>query len=114
MQGLALTPKDPMALPPLAYARARAGQLGEARKAQDEFARWGAEHYVHASLAAPAALAMGDAEGALGWLERAEARRCNWLAVLLSDPRLAPLRDAPRFRAVERRVRGECAGTLGG
>jgi TolB-like protein/Tfp pilus assembly protein PilF len=111
LQGLALTPKDPMALPPLAYARARAGQLGEAREAQDEFACRAAERQVHASLGAPAALAMGDAEGALRWLERAEAQRCNWLAVLLSDPRLAPLRDAPRFRSLVRRVRRGPTGT---
>jgi len=104
-QGLALTPKDPMALPPLAYSQARAGQLGEARRAQDAFARWADECYVHASLAAPAALAMDDTEGALRWLERAGTQRCNWLAVLLSDPRLAPLREEPRFRALERRVR---------
>ena len=54
---------------------------------------------VHAGL--------GQLDQALRYLERAYEERSTVLAYLLIDPRLAPLRDEPRFLALTRRLRGE-------
>ena len=54
---------------------------------------------VHAGL--------GEHDEALRYLERAYEERSTILAYLLVDPRLAPLRDEPRFLALERQLRGE-------
>ena len=54
---------------------------------------------VHAGL--------GERDQALRYLERAYEERSTVLAYLLIDPRLAPLRDDPRFLALARRLGGE-------
>ena len=54
---------------------------------------------VHAGL--------GDRDQALRWLERAYEERSTVVAYLLIDPRLAPLRDDPRFLALARRLDGK-------
>jgi hypothetical protein len=51
---------------------------------------------VHAGL--------GEREQALRYLERAYEERSTVLAYLLIDPRLAPLRDDPRFLTLARRL----------
>lgn len=47
-------------------------------------------------------LALGEREQALAQLERAARDRSGWMAYLACDPRLAPLRDEPRFRSLAR------------
>jgi serine/threonine protein kinase len=54
---------------------------------------------VHAGL--------GERDQALRYLERAYEERLTVLAYLLIDPRLAPLRDDPRFVALAGRLGGE-------
>ena len=54
---------------------------------------------VHAGL--------GEHAQALRYLERAYEERSTVLAYLLIDPRLAPLRDDPRFLTLARRLGGE-------
>ena len=54
---------------------------------------------VHAGL--------GERDQALRIPERAYEERSTVLAYLLIDPRLAPLRDEPRFVALARRLEGE-------
>ena len=50
---------------------------------------------------------LGERDQALRYLERAYEERSTVLAYLLIDPRLAPLRDDPRFLALARRLGGE-------
>ena len=50
---------------------------------------------------------LGQRDSALRYLERAYEERSTVLAYLLIDPRLAPLRDEPRFLALARRLGGE-------
>ena len=50
---------------------------------------------------------LGQRDSALRYLERAYEERSTVLAYLLIDPRLAPLRDDPRFLALARRLGGE-------
>ena len=50
-------------------------------------------------------------EQALRALERAYEERSTVLAYLLIDPRLAPLRQEPRYLALARRLNGEDPGS---
>jgi hypothetical protein len=45
-------------------------------------------------------LGLGDTEAAMTWLEQAETERAHQMAFLKVDPRLDPLRDTSRFRAL--------------
>jgi tetratricopeptide (TPR) repeat protein len=47
----------------------------------------------------------GDKQSALRWLEKAFELRDPGLAVLKADPLLDPLRNEPRFQAIERALR---------
>ncbi len=47
----------------------------------------------------------GENEAALGWLEKAMRLRDTGLAYLRADPLLDPLRQEPRFKAVERELK---------
>jgi len=48
--------------------------------------------------------ALGDADSAFAWLERARDQRTHWLIALPWDPMLTSFRADPRFAALERRV----------
>jgi tetratricopeptide (TPR) repeat protein len=85
------------------YVCARAGRRDEAKLVLERAAREGDNHATPSRLAA-IALALEERDSALGWLERALERRCIWLRLSLADPRLDPLRDEPRFRAIVGRV----------
>ena len=50
---------------------------------------------------------LGQRDSAIRYLERAYQERSTVLAYLPIDPRLAPLRDDPRFLALTRRLTGE-------
>nr|MCU0259362.1 tetratricopeptide repeat protein [Solirubrobacteraceae bacterium] len=94
----------------LAYALARNGQLQESRNMLDRLARASSERYCAPALVAPVALALGDEQEALTWLERAVTQRCCWLALNLVDPRFDALRRHPRFAALAGQVSGRSAG----
>jgi len=80
-------------------ARAR-GILSDLRQAADQ-------SYVPSYWFALVYAGLGDRGQALQYLERAYQERSTVLAYLLIDPRLAPLRNDPRFVALARRLRGE-------
>ena len=48
--------------------------------------------------------ALGERDQAFAWLDRAVAERTHWLLWLARDRRWAPIRDDPRFTALQRRV----------
>jgi hypothetical protein len=47
---------------------------------------------------------IGDADAAVGWLQRARQQRDSRLLFVNVDPRFAPLRGDPRFRALIEQV----------
>jgi serine/threonine protein kinase/tetratricopeptide (TPR) repeat protein len=63
----------------------------------------------HSAFAFEAALAynaLGESAKALDWLERAESARSHSFNYLQVDPRIANLRDHPRFRRLAEKLRG--------
>ena len=88
----------PWLLADLAYVRARAGRASEARRLLDS-----ARTISPSFNVARAYAALGEADSAFAWLERA-----NWLwagtGAVRADPGLDPVRDDPRFAALSGRV----------
>jgi eukaryotic-like serine/threonine-protein kinase len=91
----------------LGHAYAIAGRAAEARSILDTLRRAATSRYVPAYWFALLHVGLGQRDSALRYLERAYEERSTVLAYLLIDPRLAPLRDDPRFLALSRRLGGE-------
>jgi serine/threonine-protein kinase len=91
----------------LGHAYAVAGRTAEARSVLDTLRRAATSRYVPAYWFALLHAGLGQRDSALRYLERAYEERSTVLAYLLIDPRLAPLRDDPRFLALSRRLGGE-------
>jgi tetratricopeptide (TPR) repeat protein len=91
----------------LGHAYAIAGNRVRARRVLTELHAAAAHHYVPAYYFALVHAGLGERDQALRYLERAYEERSTVLAYLLIDPRLAPLRDDPRFLALARRLGGE-------
>ena len=90
----------------LAYALARAGHRAEAQAIHDELAAdVAAGRYVSPVAFATILIGLGDADGALDWMERAYDDRRGWLVYLNVNPLVDPLRGHPRFEALIRRMR---------
>jgi hypothetical protein len=66
-----------------------------------------ANRYVPAYWFALVYAGLGERDKALRYLERSYEERSTVLAYLLIDPRLAPLRDDPRFLALAQRLDGQ-------
>jgi eukaryotic-like serine/threonine-protein kinase len=91
----------------LGHVYAVAGRTAEARSILDTLRRAATSRYVPAYWFALLHVGLGQRDSALRYLERAYEERSTVLAYLLIDPRLAPLRDDPRFLALSRRLGGE-------
>jgi eukaryotic-like serine/threonine-protein kinase len=91
----------------LGHAYAVAGRAAEARSILDTLRRAATSRYVPAYWFALLHVGLGQRDSALRYLERAYEERSTVLAYLLIDPRLAPLREDPRFLALSRRLGGE-------
>ena len=91
----------------LGHAYAVAGNKTRARAILTELRSASAQRYVPAYYFALVYSGLGERDEALRYLERAYDERSTVLAYLLIDPRLAPLRDDPRFVALARRLGGD-------
>ena len=91
----------------LGHAYAVAGRTAEARSVLAALRTAAAQKYVPSYWFALVHAGLGQRDQALRYLERAYEERSTVLAYLLIDPRLAPLRDDPRFLALARRLGGE-------
>ena len=88
----------------LALALARAGRRDLAEETL-ELLKAKAEHdYVSPVEVATLYVALGDADRAIDWAERAYDQRRGWMAYLNVHPILDPLRGEPRFRALVRKM----------
>jgi len=91
----------------LGHAYAVAGRIAQARSVLAALRAATARTYVPSYYFALVHAGLGERDQALRSLERAYEERSTVLAYLLIDPRLAPLRDDPRFLALARRLGGE-------
>ena len=91
----------------LGHAYAVAGKAAPARRILAELRAQAAKSYVPAYYFALVHAGLGERDQALRALEHAYEERSTVLAYLLIDPRLAPLRNDPRFLALARRLGGE-------
>jgi serine/threonine-protein kinase len=91
----------------LGHAYAVAGKVARARNVLAELRAEAAHSYVPSYYFALVHAGLGQRDQALRDLEHAYEERSTVLAYLLIDPRLAPLRDEPRFVALARRLGGE-------
>jgi len=91
----------------LGHAYAVGGKVARARTVLSALRTEAARSYVPSYYFALVYTGLGQRDEALRYLERAYEERSTVLAYLLIDPRLAPLRDDPRFLALARRLGGE-------
>ncbi len=91
----------------LGHAYAVAGKTAQARSVLAALRDAAAQKYVPSYWFALVHTGLGERSQALRHLERAYEERSTVLAYLLIDPRLAPLRDDPRFLTLAQRLRGE-------
>ena len=97
--------KSPGGFSVAAVALARAGRTDEARAALNRLVELAQHRYVPAYDIALVHAALGDADQAFQWLDRALAEPSALLGNLRADPVMDPLRGDPRYREVERRLR---------
>jgi Tfp pilus assembly protein PilF len=99
--------KSPNRRSSLGHAYAVAGKTARARSVLDSLRQAATRTYVPSYWFALIHAGLGERDQALRYLERAYEERSTVLAYLLIDPRLAPLRNDPRFLALGRRLQGE-------
>jgi TolB-like protein/Tfp pilus assembly protein PilF len=91
----------------LGHAYAVAGDNVRARKVLEELTAAAKKTYVPSYYFALVHAGLGERDEALRYLERAYEERSTVLAYVRLDPRLAPLRNEPRFLALTQRLEGE-------
>jgi serine/threonine-protein kinase len=91
----------------LGHVYAVSGKSAKARGVLATFGEAATKGYVPAYWFALVHTGLGERDQALRYLERAYEERSTILAYVLIDPRLAPLREDPRFVALARRLAGE-------
>jgi tetratricopeptide (TPR) repeat protein len=99
-----LSGRNPAVLGVLVRAYARAGRSTEAMRVLGELTRRREAGYVPAAAFVNAYLGLGDYERALEWLDRAFDERSKILLHLKVHPFFDPLRNDPRYEALQRRM----------
>jgi TolB-like protein/Flp pilus assembly protein TadD len=87
-----------------AWIHVRAGRVDEARRTMNELREYAKQNFVPAVDFAVMYLALGEYDRALEALERAVEARSYSLVWLRVNPVYDPLRENPRFVALERKV----------
>lgn len=100
----ALSGRNPAVLGVLVRAYARGGRSTEALRVLGELTRRREAGYVPAAVFVNAYLGLGDYERALEWLDRAFDERSKILLHLKVHPFFDPLRNDPRYEALQRRM----------
>jgi len=90
----------------LGHAYAVAGKIDRARSVLTSLREAAGQKYVPSYWFALVHAGLGERDQALRYLERAYEERSTVLAYVLIDPRLASLREHPRFLALARRLEG--------
>ncbi|HTT69230.1 MAG TPA: hypothetical protein VMF70_14495 [Gemmatimonadales bacterium] len=80
------------------------GRRDAARAVTDSMVQYARGAYYNAYAVAKAYAALGAADSAFAWLERAHGQRTIWLTAVALDPGFAPLHADPRWPAFLRRI----------
>ena len=97
--------KSPFVVPARAASTyALAGNREAAERLLEELVAAQKKEYVRYIFLAQAAVALGNDERTLDWLEKAYEQRDSLLVFLKADPRFDRLRGLPRFRSLLRRI----------
>jgi len=100
----ALSGRNPAVLGVLVRSYVRAGRTTDALRVLAELTRRREAGYVPAAAFVNAYLGLGDNERALEWLDRAFDERSKILLHLKVHPFFDPLRNDPRYAALQRRM----------
>ena len=103
-KALARSNGSPVMLGALGYAYVVAGETSAAREVLRQLEELSTQRHVSAYEIGVIHGALGDADLAFRWLERAFVERSAWLAYLNVEPRLDVLRPDPRFASLRDRV----------
>jgi tetratricopeptide (TPR) repeat protein len=98
------TPDNTDTLASLGHAYAVSGKRDEALKVLNQLIELSQQRYVSAYDIAIIHTGLDDESSAFNWLDRADSEQAEWLIYINVDPRLEPLRTAPRFADMVRRV----------
>lgn len=101
----ALSGRDFIELASLGRGYAMAGRPADARQIIDEMRKRDPNGDLTAYSIAEVLAALGDADHALTWLDRAQAARSIWFVFLKTDPLFDPLRKDPRFQRLVDRIK---------
>lgn len=101
---LELSPSSPLTISALAHAYGVSGNHTEATKLLADLQTRSKKQYVPAYYIAIVYLGLGKNELAMDWLEKAYADRSNGLVFMKVEPELDPLRNNPRFAALQARM----------
>jgi tetratricopeptide (TPR) repeat protein len=88
----------------LGYAYAAAGRRAEALEVAERLQTISKERYVPPGAVALVLSGLGDADGAMAWLERANEERDPWVTGLNIEFMFDPIRADPRFQDLVRRI----------
>jgi DNA-binding SARP family transcriptional activator/TolB-like protein len=89
----------------LAHAYAKAGRSVDARATLARLAEAAKTRHVSAYHVAVVYIALGETDTALDWLDRAYEEQSPWIGYVRVDPRVAPVREHPRFKSLLRKAR---------
>jgi tetratricopeptide (TPR) repeat protein len=99
-QGVAISDSDASTLTMLGCAYALAGRRADARAVERVFDHPMPKRRFTSYMRAQLAIALGEKEKSLTFLEEGCARRDGWMLETYVEPLFDPLRDDPRYKAV--------------
>jgi serine/threonine-protein kinase len=88
----------------LGHAYAVAGREKDARKILTDLITMRSKRYVSPYGIAVVYAGLSDKDEAFQWLEKATGEHDSWLAWIMIDPRLAPIRSETRFKALIKKI----------
>jgi serine/threonine-protein kinase len=100
----ALARRSPPALSFLGYAYGMAGRRGEAQKVLNELVEMSHRTYVSPFSFFLLHVVLGQNDQALEWLEKAVQSHLSGMIFIRVNPELDPIRSAPRFKELVRRM----------
>jgi tetratricopeptide (TPR) repeat protein len=104
-ESIALSESPALATAGLGAVAAARGRHAEAHAVLGDLAEQAAKRYVSPVASAMVHAALGDADAAFAWLDRAYEERRGWLCYLKVEPLLDGLRGDPRFARLQERMR---------
>lgn len=96
--------ESPVTIWVLAHAYAVGGRTAEANRLLENLVERARQKYFPPYEIGMVYLGLGQKDRAFEWFEKAFEERSGWMAYLMVDPRLDPVRADPRFASLLRRV----------